>query len=166
MFSYNEAARAVVRFRGGVVVARFRSLEQAMAKTSVRYLRYESLGSWEHDEFGEASSCHYGLVYADGGEISREEFQEFAGPRKEDEHALYRGQGPVRDIGRRGSYRYYRHPETQGNRRTLSFVDVEAGEPKPRAKQSANAQPDAWDDFGRTDSNDRSWKRQRKTQWK
>ena len=63
--------------------------------------------------------------------------------------------------GRYGRFR--RHPHTQQERRWACPV-VEEGEPVVRGRRRFRQLPSSWDDFART--NQRSWKHQRRTQWR
>lgn len=77
----------------------------------------------------------------------------------------YAGKGspvPHTGVGNRGwSYRKIR---TTKNRRWAQIVeDVEV---RPRPGCGVNGLPNSWDDIARMDRNDRSWKHNRKTQYK
>lgn len=79
--------------------------------------------------------------------------------------ATWNGFGPVPRTGRPRNYRQFRRPGTHTIRRDTPHFSEE-GEPKVRGKRSAAGIPTAWDDRSRSDIEDRSWKRHRKTQWK
>lgn len=70
---------------------------------------------------------------------------------------------PIPRTGRRSPYRYRRHPATQAERRQ-AFAVAEEGEPPIRGSRKFRQLPTYWDDLART--NQRSWKRQRRTQWR
>jgi len=57
---------------------------------------------------------------------------------------------------------YHRHPKTQQERKKAVVADED--EPKVRAKRNAKNLPDSWHDM--TPEAQRSWKKQRKTQFK
>lgn len=80
-------------------------------------------------------------------------------------YPFWNGEGPVPGTGRCGNYHYFRHPGTHNLRRSAAFF-AEEGEVAPRAKRNAAGIPTAWDDYGRSDIGNRSWKRHRDTQWK
>lgn len=70
---------------------------------------------------------------------------------------------PIGGTGRRSPYRYRRHPATQAERRR-AFAVAEEGEPPIRGGRKFRELPTYWDDLART--NQRNWKRQRRTQWR
>lgn len=63
-------------------------------------------------------------------------------------------------------YRRYRRPKTTQERRWYHAWDDEEVIPYRRARRSPSNLRDAWSDVRRSDAEDRSWKRHRKTQWK
>lgn len=164
-----EKPRSVIRTRLSGVRVRYSSLEKA----AVHLYRFTYFGAAKHDAFWESSDAQgwagrvFGLTYEDGSEIPVSEIRRVFGSRNENEHASYRGHGPVNGIHKvSGRYRVYRHPKTFAEIRQAAFVDEEAGEVPTRAKRSWNGLPVAWDDSARTDYFQRSWKHSRSTQWK
>jgi len=77
---------------------------------------------------------------------------------------------PIRGTGKRkrAGYRYYRHPKTLNELKALSGVkaDEELREYKIKHGRCKADIPTSWDDLGRRNINDRSWKNFRKHQWK
>lgn len=160
------APRPVIRTRFGEVIKRYRSLEHA-ARDMTQFVYY-GWRRYASDRMLEGVRLSaYGLTYADGSEIGRRGTLFVFGHRLEDEHARYRGHGPINGIAYSGGKsRVYRHPKTQSHRVAFAFVDTEAGEPPVRAKRTSRYLPTAWDDCSRSDLDHRSWKKQRATQWK
>lgn len=155
--------RSVIRIRFGGDIAHHSSLDKAIAALGRRTAYYHGATSRDLRVFADC----FKFTYEDGSPIERSELRRVLGPRREDEHSLCRGHGPVYGVHKiSGRYTYYRHPKTMAAKRANGFVDVEAGEPAPRHKQSPANIPSSWDDFGRNDFRDRSWKRHRAHQWK
>lgn len=69
---------------------------------------------------------------------------------------------------RGGGYSFSRRPKTLQERAQAEAHDEELREYGIRVRPRRNKAnlPNSWDDVGRTDWDDRSWKRHRKTQWK
>lgn len=79
----------------------------------------------------------------------------------------WNGEGPVPHTGRSHRYHVFRSAmRTAQERRLHAFVDVEAGEPPPRACRTGFNLPSNYSDFARSDYDTRSWKHYRKNQWK
>lgn len=69
--------------------------------------------------------------------------------------------GPVPFIGKRGYGKYYRHPKTK-----QAIVESVYDKKYIRKKRGRRQLPTSWDDVCRSDYNNRSWKKFRKTQYK
>ncbi len=98
---------------------------------------------------------------------------DFLEPRKAMEfygrygHVTWNGAGPVPHTGRSHGYSVFRSGmRTAQERRLNAFVDVEAGEPPPRACRTGFHLPSNYSDLARSNYDARSWKHYRKNQWK
>jgi hypothetical protein len=80
-------------------------------------------------------------------------------------HPIGVGPVPGTGVGGRGSCMRRRLKTTQ-ERRRHSFYDVDAGEPKPRARRTGSNLASVYDDMIRSDADARNWKHYRKHQWK
>jgi len=120
-------------------------------------------------------------VYTEHDFVMRDDFgtpitQDVFWPYQERSRRWYRwrsewdtwnGEGPVPGIScHRGSWRCWRRPKAQSERRAAACVLVEEGEVAPRPSRRQNNLPDSWDDYNVAAREDRSWKRYRKTRWK
>ena len=78
--------------------------------------------------------------------------------------------GPVPFIHKcRGGYGYYKHPKTWAEKRAAAALeyDEDAREYNIKPRRSVPNIPEAWDDRARSDiRNRRSWKKNRRHQWK
>lgn len=106
----------------------------------------------------------------DGRRLFAPAFEEFATPkdvRKAIGNPHPIGDGAVPGTGVRGRGRVMRHRlQTTQERRLNAFYDVDAGEPKPRARRTGSNLPSIFDDQIRSDADARNWKHYRKQQWK
>ena len=81
-------------------------------------------------------------------------------------HRTWNGEGPVPGTGVGRGGHCHRRPKTMNERRQNAFWDGEAGEPRARGARRPSMLPHSWDDLSIGSYGHRSWKRNRKTQWK
>jgi hypothetical protein len=164
--------------RGGSVRL-FDSLSEAIVSLGIYWLRDNlstpSTFDWRDNPFPDKPAAV--LKDEHSLEVSLDEIDSIVLPpylrssaregRDEDEHALYRGRGPV--IGTRkwrGRGHWIRRPRTTHERRLAALVLEEEGEVAPRPNRGAKTLPSAWDDIPVGSLALRNWKRYRSTQWK
>lgn len=135
---------------------------------------------WHADANSYNTEVHYStskyIMRDDNGEpLTLADFSQYKLKYKYKSHYLmrerralnYAGYGhTVPGTGRSHSHRgtYYRRPATTAERRLNQIVDWD--EPQTRPSRNLANLTNAWDDYIRSDRDDKNWKRNRKTQYK
>lgn len=135
---------------------------------------YNALGWSVLRRCGRPGAWFYGwqtvVKDVDGNRLTARAFEGFATSkeiRKMSGQSRPVGEGAVPGTGVRGrGCCMRRRLKTTQERRLHAFYDVEAGEPKPRARRTGSNLASAFDDQIRSDADARNWKHYRKHQWK
>lgn len=160
-----------VKRRDGTVFGPYCTLDQLVSHLTPRLIHMIGLAfdraTWEYDpltgRFERTMKAEFAFIVLDefGDVVDPRVIRELWHARNTPPDPRFRN-GPVPRTGKRGSYRYHRHPRTTPTLRAAVAAEQMGLPLRGRSRDV----PTAWDDINRADFHDRSWKRHRRTQWK